>query len=586
MKSIKFYIVLLVLLCLSAIFYYIQNKEVTFLYLNPYTETGGFQQIAPTIKSLDKAFAFARLNSAKEGCKYKYIFKNAYGSGFLKNNPIPNDLDFAVGIYLGEYTYDGNNAEEIANSVVDKMDSFQFLFNSYINTLSDRSLYTDKNMFQVLENSASVHRKNRDVIASSIPTVLTGKDYVRYTQKTMDGTPDSEKVELPYILKSNEILIEDYSPINLFSDVIAYNAEMPHYIRTISVIPEFFVKIKTKDNEVMVEIVPEAFLGERLQLARRFFASTVFVDLASSRYLNDLFYIKNDEDYLYYRMFSYRRHLQEISNLKQIKERPVKMLKRIMQTADIISPVLDEETYGEISEVVYKNLADKDIQLLNEYSNICVNIFLIQESPQLFLRLTENRKIKVMYDTMSKCLDELEMRGNVDERVINVLRDFQVSQLQKMFLLKNPSEVTAFRNLLLAPELDNVQKIVNKTVYDTMHDADKLDSFVELFNKIYTDAGYHRVTLYWLDRNTMGISNDEFTRNIKDLKQFAKDNKLADVEYKLLKPGEVPQVVARYTVWTRYNPTEAEEANYQALRKALLDDKKNFNLKRKFIFIR
>lgn len=137
----------------------------------------------------------------------------------------------------------------------------------------------------------------------------------------------------------------------------------------------------------------------------------------------------------------------------------------------------------------------------------------------------------------------------------------------------------------MGPQLSNIQDTINKAVYARLQDKDKLNSFVQLFNKIYTDAGFHKVTLYWLDRNTMGVSNDSFTRNIKDLKQFAKSNNLADVNYKLLKPGEIPHVPVKYTVWTRYNPTEIEEANYQKLRQALLDDKKNFKIKRKFIFI-
>ena len=585
MKNIKLYIILFVLISISAFYYFISNKEVTFLYLNPYTETKGFRDIAVTIKTLDKALDFTQNISKRDGYPFKYIFKNAYGSGFLKNNPIPNDLDFAVGVYLGEYVYDGSNADEIANSIVDKMDSFQYLFNSYINTLNDGSLYIDKTIFQVLNDTASVHRRNAKVISSSIPTVFAGRDYIRYTQKTMDGTPDGEKVELPYILKSNEILIEEYPPINLFSDSILYNSNMPRYMRTISIIPEFFVKIKSNDKNVTVEVVPEAFLGERLQLSLRFFASTVFVGINSAGYLNNLSYIKEDEDYLYYRMFSYRRHLQEISNLKLIKDRPVKMLKRIMQTADIISPVIDKQDYSEIADIVNQNLSDRDIQLLNEYSNICVNIYLIQESPQLFLRLLEEQKIRVMYDTMTKCLDELEMRAEISEGIIDNLRKFQVAQLQKMFLLQNSSEVIAFRDLLLAKNLDNIQRIINKTIFEKLHGKDKLNSYIDLFNKIYTDAGYHKVTLYWLDRNTMGVLNDSFTKNIKDFKQFAAENNLADTEYKLLKPGENPKTAVKYTVWTRYNSSYEEDINYQKLRKALLDDKKNFKLKRKFVII-
>ena len=205
--------------------------------------------------------------------------------------------------------------------------------------------------------------------------------------------------------------------------------------------------------------------------------------------------------------------------------------------------------------------------------------------PQLFLRLLEEQKIRVMYDTMTKCLDELEMRAEISEGMIDNLRKFQVAQLQKMFLLQNSSEVIAFRDLLLAKNLDNIQRIINKTIFEKLHDKDKLNSYIDLFNKIYTDAGYHKVTLYWLDRNTMGVLNDSFTKNIKDFKQFAAENNLADTEYKLLKPGENPKTAVKYTVWARYNSSYEEDINYQKLRKALLDDKKNFKLKRKFVII-
>ncbi len=584
-KNIKLFIILFIIICISAGYYYISNKEITFLYLNPYTETSGFPSIARTIKELNNAFEFTQKNSKAEGNDFKYIFKNAYGSGFLKNNPIPNDLDFAVGIYLGEYNFDKNSAEDIANSVVNKMDSFQYFFNSYVNTLQDSTLYIDQTAFQVLENTSSIHAKNTKDIATYLPTVLEGKDYVKYTQKTMDGTRNSEKVELPYFLKSNEILIENYSPINLFSDEVFYNKNMPRYIRTISIIPEFFVKIKTKDKSVMVEIVPEAFLGERLQLSRRFFASTVFIDLASEKFLNNLSYINDDEEYLYYRMFSYRRHLQEISNLKLIKDRPVKMLKRIMQTADIISPAIDIDTYDEISKVIQENLSNRDIQLLNEYSNICTTLYQIAESPQLFLHLKGQHKIKIMYDTMTKCLNELDSRGNIDKKVIANLRKIQTQQLQKMFLIRTESEVIKFRALLFTKTIVIIQNTINQTIFENLLDKDKLNSYIALFNKIYTDAGYHKVSLYWLNQNTMGILKDDFTQEIKDYNKFAKDNDLSNVEYKLLSQDQTPKSAIKYSVWARNNANTIEENNYQNLRNALLKDKKNFKIKRKFVFI-
>ena len=289
--------------------------------------------------------------------------------------------------------------------------------------------------------------------------------------------------------------------------------------------------------------------------------------------------------YLYYRMFSYRRHLQEISNLKLIKDRPVKMLKRIMQTADIISPAIDIDTYDEISKVIQENLSNRDIQLLNEYSNICTTLYQIAESPQLFLHLKGQHKIKIMYDTMTKCLNELDSRGNIDKKVIANLRKIQTQQLQKMFLIRTESEVIKFRALLFTKTIVIIQNTINQTIFENLLDKDKLNSYIALFNKIYTDAGYHKVSLYWLNQNTMGILKDDFTQEIKDYNKFAKDNDLSNVEYKLLSQDQTPKSAIKYSVWARNNANTIEENNYQNLRNALLKDKKNFKIKRKFVFI-
>ena len=103
------------------------KRVVTFVWVNPYTYTGSYSQIAKVIRKIDKNLSFANKYSKNEGKGFEYIFENAYGSGFLNNNLIPNDLDYSVGLNLGEYIYDGTNSEEIANSVVDKMNSFQYL---------------------------------------------------------------------------------------------------------------------------------------------------------------------------------------------------------------------------------------------------------------------------------------------------------------------------------------------------------------------------------------------------------------------------------------------------------------------------
>ena len=557
------------------------RHTVTFVWVNPYTYTKGYSHISKTLREIDKGLKIAQKYSAQDGKVYKYIFQNAYGSGFLNNNPIPNDLDYSVGVYLGEYIFDGTNSEEIARTIVDKMESFQYLFNYYVNT-SSRSLYIDKSSLQVLGVMSHQRKNNIKAISENLKQAISGKEYIKHTIKKSE---DGFEMDLPYVMRANEILIENYDPIMLYSDMISYNPEMPRYIRSISIIPEFFMTIKsedTSDQGQLIEIVPESFMGERMQLSRRFFASSTFTGNNSKKFLKNLSYINDDEEYLYYRMLSFKRHLQEISNISVMKDRPVKMLKRVMQTADIVSPLIDNDTMNEISETVFKNMNNEDIKLLNEYSNICSTLLQLQEHPNLFLRLLAEGKVKNMHDVLLSVVNKMDERGNIKD--IDKLRFFAEKTLNKMFLMEDQKEVLIFKKIILEEQYKDISYIINVSIYSLIQDKDKLDKYTSIFNKIYADAGYHRVSLYWLDENTIGILKDDFTKNIKDLNKFAKENELADVNYKLVEKTQIPMMTVKYAIWARYNPSGSEQENYENMNKAFLEDKKNFNIKLKFAF--
>ena len=571
MKKFLLILIVLLLTILTAL------KHFTFfVWVNPYTYTGSYSNISKTIKGIEDGLDFAQKASLKDGKSFNYLYENAYGSGFLNNNPIPNDLDFAVGIDLGTYEYDGKNSEYIANEIVDRMESFQFFFNTHFNL--NKTFYIDKTYFELINILSRQRQKNINAIVESLPVALSGKEYIKYTEKVIE---DGSDLDLPYIMKPNEILVEDYEPVMLYSDIVKYNSKMPRYIRSISIIPEFFVNIKSNNQVIPLEIVPESYRGERMQLVRRFFASSTFIGMNSKNYLKNSF-INDDEKYFYYRMVSYKRHLQEISNIQVMKDRPVKMLKRFMQTADIIQPIINEKDYAGLQNIVAKNLENRDIQLLNEYINICTTIYLIQEHPSLYLRLKEDGKIKIMYQTLLNVLKELENRGNITD--IKVLKDFAQNDLKKLEFIENKFEVEIFKTEIFDKKYKLVNDVANAAVYSFIEDKDKLDKFVLMFEKIYTEAGFHKVKLYWIDKNTIGILSDDFTKNIKDLNQFAKENKLANVNYKLVNTAQIPRLAVKYGIWAQYNSTPAELEKYKHFKTLILEDKKNFNIKNKLVF--
>ena len=119
-----------------------------------------------------------------------------------------------------------------------------------------------------------------------------------------------------------------------------------------------------------------------------------------------------------------------------------------------------------------------------------------------------------------------------------------------------------------------------------MSDKSKIERYIAIFNQIYIDAGYHKVSLYWLDKNTIGILKDDFTKNIKDFNDFAKQNNLVTINYKLIKPEQAPSLTLRYDILARYNSTEDESKEYERFKEKLLKDRANFTIKEKFVILK
>ena len=582
MKKIILCITVLFVLLIFGLLIYTKKNTLLYIYLNPYTETKTLPYIAKSIKELDKAFEYAKFSSARSGLNFDYLYFNAYGSGFVKNNSIPNDLDFAVGINLGEYNYDKDSAENIAKEIVEKMNSFETSLYFALSMSANKHIYTSQTPFgimSVLSKQRMVSEKN---ISDSLDTALSPENYVKYTKKTLDDSFDNLKVDVPYIMKSHEILMENRRPIIVYSDLVRYNPVMPLYMREISIIPEYYVTIVNNGKKELVEIVPESFLGSRLQLSRRFFASTVFLHNKSLAFLKSTSYINNDEEYLYYRMLSFKRHLQEINNIIVMEDRPVKLFKRLIQTADMVYPAISEELYDEISDFVGENLNNTDIKLINEYINICGNLLNIMEYPSLFFELSHLGKLDTMYKTLEFTVESMEHSGNIDTKTVIKMKEYQEQELSKMFNIKNIKDLKSYREQALDKYAD-VNELASKAVFELVKEPEKIEKYIGIFNNIYIDSGFHKVSLYWLDNNTLGVVEDNFTRNIKDFKKFAKENDLIDVNYKLIKETNIPGMRMRYDIFARYNPSDEQNEYYKRFQKRLLDDRKNFKIKRKIV---
>lgn len=560
-------------------------NSIEFVWVGPSVNTKVLPYVSNTIKKIDNGLDNSIADMNRNGFKMRILYKNAYGSGFLKYNSIPNDLDYSVGIHLGEYSYDGKNGAQIAESIEDKMSTFQSEFYDYVSNLEDKSLLANYDTMSSIVFLSKQKYANIKSINSSIDKVFQNKEYIVHTVKALEDRKDI-KLKFPFVLKSNEILIEDSSPIQLFSSDVKYSSDTSRFLREITIVLDFFVDIKnTKTNQIKrIEIVSESFMGQRLQLSRRFFVPIVFVGENSANYLKNLEFLNNDDKYIEYRLFNYKRYLQEFSNLNEMQDRPVKMLKRILQCTELIAPALDEDFKSEIYKNISENLNNRDIQIMNDYSTALGNLMQIVQLDRLFFQAYESGEIYRLVVSMNDDLKELESRKTVNQDNLNDLIKFQKEIINDLKSIKNQNDLIKFNNELFIKMQVYNPKIIN-IFKESMKKQGEILAYIDRFNDIFIKAGFHKVDMYWLNDDTLGVVRDDFTKNIKpdELKSMALQNGLADVNYVFINKSQAPKICVRYSTWVRYNSTPQEEINWLKLKKQLLSDKTNFNIKKKFI---
>ena len=574
MKKKIIYSVIIIALMVFALY----KSTILFVYTNPYTETSVFKYIAPTVAKLSNSLDAAREYSKNEGYDFEYVFLDPYGSGFLKHNPIPNDLDMEVGLYLGDYEYDGKNGEELAEEIVKKIESFRYAFNFIVNS-NNKDIYMAQTPFELLHDIETHHSREVWSISSSLNNVVEGKNYIKFVYRTFHRNKYSYKVDFPYMMSSNELLLTGYPAIIMMAENMKYSKNTRNYLREISVIPQFYINLKYKDKTTLVEIIPESYFGARLHLKRRFFASSIFANKYSIDYLKNLPLLTDDNQYVFFRLLSFKRHLLEIENIVETGyDRPLKIYKRIMQAADMVQPLLEPEMYKGIEQYVEKNLSNRDLVLLNEYENISGVLHSVQRAPGMFLKLHGKGIMQNMYNQGSEILDELYANGNADKKYLDEIKEFHETKFKPLLSAKSEYEIIL---LPMDKRYSNLKIVLRKAMLPLIEDKDKIDETIKVFNSVFINAGFHKTYLYWLDPTTIGVIKDNYTKDIKDVKQFAIDNGLAEMQYKLIDKSQIPSDTLKYEIWTRFNPTEIEIQNYNEMVSKLLKDKKNFNIKKR-----
>lgn len=578
---------ILALVSLVLFGYWLNTKIVTFYYLNPYTETSGMKYIATTIKKLNNTLDKARDLAASSDYKYNYIYTNAYGSGFIKNNPIPNDLDFDVFIDLGTFDYNNDKTKhDVADEMVKKMDFFQESLIFAINQNENLEFLPYRTQTGQYRLSKARHEKYVAEIENSLDNALSQKEYVNHLTKIAKGT-DEVIYYMPYLMNEGKLIIKDYDLMMFFNDDITYNENMPKYLRELSIGLAFSAKVKKGDKVITVEFVPELFSTGPLGLADRLYAPNVFFRRSAVGYLNKFPELSDNQHFVASLLYCAFDHLLVLEPKDAFEYNPLKALKRIVEINDMLEPGLDADDVAKSNAAIAEEWQNRDIQLLNEYNNLVTNLTKIYIRPVPYLEARKTGKLKVMMDTLDRVLAEMDSRKNISKEHMKVFHEFRDRDINIMLNDRNYLDLNMFaKNSYDKKYRRTVAPVVADAVFAQIKNKDIIKGQVAKLKQLFTDAGYRYMRIYIAGIDTIELEDDEFTRGIKDFKDFASKNELAqDMNFKLVKKENIPKTHLKYDIWVRYNTTPEQDAYFEKLKQALIDAKPKYKIRSKSYFV-
>ena len=134
-------------------------------------------------------------------------------------------------------------------------------------------------------------------------------------------------------------------------------------------------------------------------------------------------------------------------------------------------------------------------------------------------------------------------------------------------------------------EAFNFKEKLNNISFVEIQEDKIIDKIVKEFEDVYYNAGYHKITICWLGSGEIGIKIDDFTKTIDNFTKFVAENKLIEANYRLVPEEKINDNITQYDIYVRYNPTPKEEQNFKEMKQKLLDDRKNFKIKKKLVLV-
>lgn len=569
-KSAFITIIIAVCIVYGAVF--IKKNHYVFLYITPYNNTRIYPYISQVSKDINQILFSAAKNLRVNYPDAKILYTNGYGSGFLKNNYAPSDYDYAAGLYLGKYEYNGQNASEIARNILNTVSIYQANIYSLVNQTNGK-FYTQRMSSERILGINNKLDSDTILLASSLETALKGKPY------------SLKVVNEVFLLQPNEIVLPSYDIIRLYSKNISYYPGYKKILRELTTTIEYYVDIidKQTDKTYPMTLVASVGDGKRLyQPKLRYFVPNTYTSMASLNHVKKTLQKLDDNTYINLRLTNYFHHFILLSyGNSKFNGNPLKIVKRLLQCTDILSPVLPKNVLDQIHNSTYNILQSPTIALINDYYNANEILYSITKSEKFYMKLEQNKEVSNLIADMENILYEMINDSQLIYNELKPLFDYQKE------LGRAKTNLAAIKSII-EEKYPETKTYIEELMFKKMPNNKKLSIYMDYLNKVVESAGIYNIRFYKDRSDHIYVFKDDFTRklNLDNLSELDISNgtytHIYDntTKFEFMDPQNLYGSTKKVSCgWVRYNTTQLQDSIYEDLKKYLLKDKKNFRIR-------
>lgn len=543
--------------------------------LSPYVSADVFPFVEPATRSLRLRLALIEEAARVRGLPVRHNFQALYGSGFLRHNPVGNDLDAEFGVHLGPVRLTAGREGEAAGAVLDRMEQYlQALHHVFVlHGAPDLAVYN----FRLLRDG---RWHDREALARRMTASFVDVAARRPHAVLVDSLYG---LRVPTVLSPDESYVHETTRIELLSNRVRTVDWMTAGLRGFQVMFHWYLDLEIADAQGrVVARLPEFPVHPTFVPSGKVLApeenslGTVPVDRASAAFVSRT--VLGDPDV----MREERIHMAE-ALLSEVDRTlasgdPLKALKRLHQAGDALEPALPREVVERLSARLRQTLFDPRLVTCGEVGKLAENARSVFRVPPLLALYTESYDLQRLLMSVLLGVQRGSRLGLLAPGRADPLTE-RLGALQRGLSGFPTGEQRAGAAALLT----EVHALADECEAAAMPPRAEVVALHGAIRGRLLAAGLQPLPVYGMPDGTLGVMATELGElPAQGLTAAAVAAGAPRFTYRVIAPADVPRdnrgrpVDASWTLWLRPSPTAAEEASWRALNEALDRDDARF----------